>query len=704
MAGEHIGTSIERSSLERLMRPRSIALVGATDRSVWSVSAFDNLVRFEFGGKVHLVNPKGGVIHGKAAATSCAAVGEPIDAALLMVPEAALLDTFEDLQQAGVAGAVVLSAGFAELGAAGAARQAEVALRARAAGIRLIGPNCLGFANFLARTPMWTTPLRRPMPNASLAIVSQSGALASQLEQFAYQQRIALTHMVSTGNEADITICDIIEYLAEQPEVHAIALFLETVRDPAHFTRAVTTARKAGKPLVVLKVGSSEAAAKAAQAHTGSLVGDDGVFNALCGKLGIARVNSLEELIVTADLFSRLRSFDGGGLALIAMSGGLCEIAIDRCEGLGIPLPSLATETLHALRETLPPLVTPSNPLDVTGAAMLQPELLTQSIKTIAGDPAIGMVGFVFDIPAREDKRGMARSYIKHVSDAFTVIDKPALMMSHTATSVSGEARSLADEHKLVYSGGGTQLCLNALAHLFRQQRNRRIVPGAPTSPGVSTARPKSERAVLEHLARHGVQVIPGSIAPSAAAACEAARAFGGPVALKIASPDIPHKTDIGGVALDVSGDAAVRTNYENILARARTALPHANIEGVIVSPMRTGGIELFIGTLRDPQWGPAIAVGLGGVWVEALRDTSLRLLPISDSEALEMLGELRGSALLDGFRGAAAVDRIAVARALVAIGNAALALGSDLVALEVNPLLASADRVEALDALAIWS
>jgi enoyl-CoA hydratase/carnithine racemase/succinyl-CoA synthetase alpha subunit len=253
--------------LARLFQPRSIVLVGATDRSFWSVSAFDNLKRFEYPGRIHLVNPKGGTVHGLAAATGCAAVGEPIDSALLMVPEAALPDTFEDLRAAGIAGAVILSSGFAEIGAEGAARQQALAAQARAAGIRLIGPNCLGFANFVARTPLWTTPLRRPMPNASLAIVSQSGALAGQLEQFAYQQRIALTHMVSTGNEADLTVADAIDYLAGQPEPRAIALFLESVRDPAQFIAATEAARNAGKPVVVLKVGSSEAAAKAAGAH-----------------------------------------------------------------------------------------------------------------------------------------------------------------------------------------------------------------------------------------------------------------------------------------------------------------------------------------------------------------------------------------------------------------------------------------------------
>lgn len=691
-----------RSSLDRLFRPRSIALVGATDKSIWSISAFDNLSRFGFDGRVHLVNPKGGTIHGATAVTSCATVGEPIDAALLMVPEASLLDTFDDLKKAGIAGAVVLSSGFAELGADGVARQKELTQTAKAAGVRLIGPNCLGFANFLANTPIWTMPLRRPMPNASLAIVSQSGALAGQLEQFSFQQRIALTHMVSTGNEADLTVADVIEYLAAQPEPKAIALFLESVRDPARFSSAANAARAAGKPIIVLKVGSSEAAAKAAQTHTGSLVGDDRVFNALCRQLGIIRVASLEELIVTADLFSRLGRFTGG-LGLLAMSGGLCEIAIDRAEALGLPIPALLPKTKAALRQTLPPLATPGNPLDVTGAAMLKPELIVESIATVAADPAIGVMGYVFDVPLQEDKRRFARHFIKHVGDGFARTDKPALMLSHALSTVSAEGRALADEIGIVYSGAGINLGLTALSHLYSHNRRREVVANPSAAVTNIQARPASERAVLDHLAAHGVGVIPASVVNSASDAAAAARACNEPVVLKIASSDIQHKTEVGGVALNLLGDEAVKTAYDHIMARVTAARPDAKIDGVIVSPMRKGGVEMFVGTLRDPQWGPAIAVGLGGIWVEALKDTSLRLLPIDESAALEMFGELRGSALLDGWRGTPAVDRAALARTIVAIGNAALALGPDLVALEVNPLLVLPQSIEALDGLAVW-
>jgi acetate---CoA ligase (ADP-forming) len=691
-----------RSLLDRFIRPRTIALVGATERSIWSVAAHDNLVRFGFAGRIIPVNPKGGVIHGLPAATSCAAAGESIDAALLMVPATALLETIEDLRSAGVAGAVLLSSGFAEMGSAGAAQQAGLAQAARKSGIRLLGPNCLGFVNYVDGTPMWTTPLRRPTPGPTFALVSQSGALAAHLEQSAHQQSIGLTHIISTGNEADIDVADAIDYLAANSPARAIALFLETVRHPARFAKAVAYADSVGKPVVVLKVGSSEAAAQAAQAHTGSLVGNDRVFDALCRQLGMTRVRSLEELVVTADLFARLGPV-APGLGLIAMSGGLGEIATDQAECEGTRIPRLASSTMAALRETLPAFATPNNPLDLTGAAMLEPDLITRAMGVTSRDPEIGLIAYVFDPPVRKDKLGFAEGFMRAIGAGVKASSKPSLMLSATFSPVSRETRALAEDNGIIYSGGGLRHVLRAIGQLCRwsARRGRANIPLATVSP--ANTQPRTEREVLNHLAAFGLDVIPGAVAGSADEAVVAARKIGGPVVLKIASPNILHKTEVGGVALKLVGEDAVRAAHDALRGRVAAARPDARIDGVIVSPMRMGGVELFVGTMRDPQYGAAIAVGLGGVFVEVLKDTSLRLLPVTEQDALEMLDELRGRAILDGFRGAPAVNRQAVAKAIVAIGNAALALAPNLVSLEVNPLLSWNDQVEALDGVTVW-
>jgi acyl-CoA synthetase (NDP forming) len=335
---------------------------------------------------------------------------------------------------------------------------------------------------------------------------------------------------------------------------------------------------------------------------------------------------------------------------------------------------------------------------------MREPELITRSIRALARDPGVSLVTFVFDVPQREDKAGAARNFIKHVAEGFKSIDKPGLLTSHTFAAVSAEGRKLVDDFDIAYTGAGISLTLNALAHVLRDHKEDAPLP-LKASTEVSTAqRPQSERDTLDYLASSGVGVIPGRVVTSSADAVAAARAFHGPVVLKIASPDIQHKTEVGGVVLNLVGGGAVAAAYDAIMGRVALAKPEARLDGAIVSPMRPPGLEIIVGTMRDPQWGPAIAVGLGGTWVEVLKDTSLRLLPVSDSDVLQMLGELRGSPLLDGFRGAPRVDRAALARTVVAIGKAALALGPDLVALEVNPLLISSQGIEALDALAVWS
>jgi acetate---CoA ligase (ADP-forming) len=314
------------------------------------------------------------------------------------------------------------------------------------------------------------------------------------------------------------------------------------------------------------------------------------------------------------------------------------------------------------------------------------------------------MLAFVFDMPAKFGERSPARDFIGNVAAGFAQSGKPSLMLSHAFSTISSEGREVADELKLTYTGSGIHLGIRALAHLQQAGKYRPGSRPAVFDEPVAAHHPRNERAVLDHLSSHGVAVIPATLVTSSAQAAQAAAAAGGPVVLKIASVDIAHKTDAGGVALNVTGPEKAAAAFDEIMRRVKAAQPSAAIDGVIVSPMRTGGVELFVGTLRDPQWGPCIAVGLGGVWVEVLKDSSLRLLPINQSDALQMLQELRGSPLLDGFRGTPAMDRADLARCIVAIGNAALALGPDLVALEVNPLLASAQRVEALDGLAVWN
>jgi acyl-CoA synthetase (NDP forming) len=694
------------AGLERLFRARSVALVGATDRSIWSTAAFANFARLGFTGRVHAVNRKGGTVHGLAAATSCAAIGETVDAALLMVPESAIAEAFADLNAAGIRNAVVLTSGFAETGPAGAERQARLLATARAEGVALLGPNCLGFINYADRVPIWTTQPPLPvLPGGAIGVVSQSGATAGFIAGFAHRQGIGLSYQVSTGNEADISVARVVDFLVDDPATKVIGLFLETVHDAATLAAAARRALAAGKPVIAIKIGASETAARAAVAHTGSLVGDDRVFEAACQQYGIIRVASIEDLVFTAGLLAQRGAIRKRGLGLVSISGGVCEMAADQAAVAGVAVPPLTSPIVEALRAVLPDFGTPNNPLDVTGGAMLDASLFARSLPALGADPGLGLIACFMDLPdTAEEIAGYRGNIVRQIGEGFRAASIPAVMLSVLPRPVTEAGRALLEETGIAYFGSGVPAGLGAIGRAFAWAAKQEAgLAAPPPMPPRSDAHPVGERATLAYLATQGVPTIPVTLAGDEASAVAAARALGGPVALKIAAPGIAHKSDIGGVALSLQGDAAVAAAYRRMLADVRAARPEEPLEGVLVAPMRDGGVEIFVGVLRDPLWGPAIALGLGGIWVEALRDTALRLLPVSPAEVLAMLSELRGARLLEGYRGRPGVDRAALAEAVARIGDAALALGPGLVSLEVNPLLATASGAEALDALEVW-
>jgi acyl-CoA synthetase (NDP forming) len=418
-------------------------------------------------------------------------------------------------------------------------------------------------------------------------------------------------------------------------------------------------------------------------------------------------VDSIEDLVIAGDLMAKVGPLHRDGVALVAMSGGLCEVAADRAESAGAPLTRLTPESEKALQEVLPDFATAANPLDITGAAMLEPELLARALQVMRSDPALGIVACLFDAPIGAESVPWSGNVIRHIAEGFAGEGARGVLLSHAVAGVSKEGAGVVAESGVVYSAGGLHHGLKAIGKLIEWSRLCRAARSRAI-PTIEETRPRpaleSERAVLAFLESRGVPVVPSILARSEAEAVAAARSFGGRAVLKIASAQIQHKTEVRGVVLDLAGDEAVSTAYREMLQWVVKIRPDALIDGVLVSPMRRGRVELFVGVRRDAQWGPAIAVGLGGVWVEALDDTSLRTLPVETNDVLEMLGELRGAKLLDGFRGAQPVNRLAVADAIVAIGNCALELGPDLLSLEINPLSVSGSTVEALDALALWN
>ncbi len=690
-----------------LLSPGTIAIVGASDRSRWSRTIFDNLSHLGFRGRVVLVNPKNPVVHDRPAVASCAEAGG-IDQGVVLVPGAAVPQVTEELADAGARSAMILSSGFAETGPEGAALQERVRATAARRGVTLLGPNSLGYINHAGATVAWATPVELVPCTSGTAIISQSGATALFLTQFAHQQNIELSHVVATGNEADLDLTALLEHLVEAPEARAVALFIESVRDPARFRACAARALELGKPLVVLKVGRSEVGARSAAAHTGSLVGDDRVFDGICRRYGVMRVDSIEDLVITADIAARVGPLRAGGLAVLSNSGGICEIAADRAAELGLALPELSEQTREGIAALLPGYGTPHNPLDLTGG--IDPAGCESIVRLLGAQPDVAAVLCpYYPVPAGPEEQSERLDALHAgLGAGLNGIEVPGLLVSYTGTGVTPFARDRAAVSGLPYHACGLDRALRALAALRQwSDRLRTAVPEPAPEPAAAPGgpRPRSEAEALAFLRRHGAPVMPFRLAASADEAAEAVQdlAGDGPAVLKIASPDILHKSDIGGVRLNLRGAAEVRSAHDEILGNARRTCPDARIDGVLVAPMRGRGVELLVGIRRDPQWGPVLALGLGGIFVEILEDVALRPLPVDPDEVLRLLDELKGAALLDGARGVPAADRHALARAVVAICGAALAAGPALEVLEVNPLWVRGSEVEALDALMEW-
>ncbi|HSV36990.1 MAG TPA: acetate--CoA ligase family protein [Ramlibacter sp.] len=700
----HPSAAAGPGALKRLFYPDSIALVGASERSPWSQLLHANIQRVGYTGRIYAVNKTGAAAHGYPGYRACREIPEAVDAAYLFVPLEAVLDALDDVIESGIKSAVILTSGFAEAGNDGAALQDELTRRARAAGVTFLGPNCLGFANLAIHAAMTPIPIHPPFLPGKVALVGQSGATSIEIVDMAHDSNIGLSMCIATGNEAMLDVAACVDFLVDDDNTQVIMVFAETLRDTATFAAAARRAALKNKAIVMLKAGATELTAKVAAAHTGALVGNDAVFDAACQQLGVLRVHTLEDLVVTAGLLAHTGPLQAPGAGIVSISGGACTLIADRAEVHGVSLPDLSPATRARLREAVPGPGEPLNPFDITGLAVRDPALFERVLSALGDDPAIGFVGCVYSMPWNEKWQQVPA--IEAIGRTLARLGKPSAMVNQTLRPVSQKSRDIMAACGVPAAFGGLEAVMGALGRISRwsawlEAQATRARP-APVPPAL--VRPDSERATLDYLASQGVPVIPAKLAATRDEAVDFAASLGASVAMKIASPDIAHKTEVGGVRLDLQGDAAVGAAFDAMLAGVRGARPEARLDGVLISPMRSGGLEILVGTVRDPQWGLTLAVGLGGVWVEALADTQLHVLPVSPQEAKAMLGRLRAAKLLQGMRGSPPVDLDRLAQVIATIGDAALALGDSLDALEVNPLWVRGDDVEALDALAVWA
>jgi acyl-CoA synthetase (NDP forming) len=555
--------------------------------------------------------------------------------------------------------------------------------------------------------------MQSSLPGLPLAgdvgLVTQSGALAGATVNYCQPQRIGLSKVIALGNEAVIGVADAIDYLVSDPHTRAIAVMMEAIRKPAAFIQAAGRALDAGKPIVALKAGRTEAGARVAAAHTGAMAEDDRVIDAVFRQLGVIRVPSLEALITTAFLLARVgRPLAGNRLAALGISGGACNVIADRAQDEGLRVEPFNPQTLESLRPLVSEYGAINNPLDVTGAAVNQPDLFASIIRAVTSSADADVVLVQQDLPSA-NSGGSERfnKVLRAVADSDQV---PALVVGSLAQAVSlDDDRLSADGSERVVLGGMDR-AITALGRAAwwseRHHRgSRRLPPDTRrvpvTVPDHAPGEIWGEERSRALLASAGFPLVPATLAATLDDALAAAQRYGFPVALKAAVPAVAHKTDIGGVELGVGSSGELRAAAKR-MTEAVSAAGHRP-DGFLVSPMRLPGVELIAGIVRNPVWGLVLAVGFGGTWAEVLSDTSLRVLPVDEGDVREMLSELRGASLLRAPRGLPPADIDAVAQAVLTLASLAESLPGDLESIEVNPLWVRGHQVEGLDALVTW-
>ena len=685
---------VDLPSLEPLFRPRSIAVLGASSSPTKvggrPVAA---LIRNRFEGDVYPVNPRSETIQGLPAFASVKDIPGSVDLAICTVPPAAVMSVLGECAEKRVGGLVVFTSGFAEVGET--APQEAMAGLAREAGIRLMGPNCMGMVNFGSRAVASFHPaFAEEVVPGSIGLVSQSGAFGGLAYILARARGQSLSYMFTTGNEADVDTGDCTAFLADDPDTKAILLYMEGCRNGPKFIAALERARENETPVIAVKLGRTEAGAAAAASHTAALAGEDAVFDSIFRQFGVYRAESIEEFfdIARSCVIGTLPANDR--VAMVTVSGGVGVLMADDANRRGLDVAPMPEAAQRRMLE-LVPFAAARNPIDVTGQFLNDPSLLDQFIELAAKNGDYGsLVSFQGSIGRNPALMEATRSS--------WIARKGANPGMHFA--VSGfctpdytsdlEAAGIPVYEEATHATRAIA-ALGSFARSFRERRPRPAV----SAPASLPTGPVNELDALNVVAAAGVPTVPARHTRSAREAGDAAVELGFPVVLKVLSADILHKSDIGGVRLDIADRAAAEAAFDEILAACRAAQPEAAIDGCIVAPMVTGGVETILGVQRDPVFGPIVMFGLGGIFVEALKDVTFRAAPFDEAEARAMIESVAAYPILTGLRGQPPADLGALAAALSRLSLFAAANADAIESLDLNPFLV---RPEGEGALAL--
>ena len=693
------------ATLAPILAPSSIAVIGAS-RTPGTIGhqILSNLITHGFTGAVYPVNGRARAICSVRSLPAVSALPEPPDLAVICVPKDAVNDVADECGAMGVRGLVVISAGFREVGGEGTAREKELLRQVRRHGMRLMGPNCMGVLNTHPRVSMNATFAPGMPPAGHAAFVSQSGAMGVSVLDYAREYGIGIAQFASVGNKADVSGNDLLEYWEHDDDVRVILMYVENFGNPRRFLEIASRITRQ-KPIVVVKSGRSRAGARAAWSHTGALAASDTAVDALLGQAGVLRAGSVEELFDMAMALGVTALPASRRTAVVTNAGGPGILAADALDAAGLDVVELSAATVAKLKPMFPAEASIHNPLDMIASAT--PEGYRVAITTMLDDPGIDAVVPIFIPPLNTDQESVAEAI---AAAARTNPAKPVL-------PVLMGRRGLPEGRAELHAAGipayvFPESAARALAALSRYREWRARPPVAPAPLDVDRDAAAaivrraagegrehlSELEALHLLAAYGVPVAEARVAAGPDAAVDAARAIGFPVVLKVVSPDIVHKSDVGGVRVGVRSPEEVRSAYDAMLAEVASRQPDARVEGVLVQRQQAGGRETILGVVRDPVFGPLVMFGLGGVFVEVMRDVVFRIPPLDERTAGEMVRAIRSIGILTGARGTARSDVAAIADALRRLGQ----LAEDhpqIAELDVNPLVALEEGAVALDA-----
>ena len=681
--------------LDNFFQPESVAVIGASrDPEKLGFAVLNNLIEGGYQGRLYPINPKADEILGLKAYGSVLEVPDSVDLAVIVIPYPIVPGALKECGEKGVASVVVISAGFREAGREGLERERELIDIAEAYDLRLIGPNCLGVID--TDTPLNATFAAGMPPGGPIAFMSQSGALGTAVLDMAMAGRIGFSKFVSLGNKADVSEIDLLEAWGDDPHSRVILIYVEGLPDGQKFMDVARHVTRR-KPVVAIKSGVTQSGSRAVSSHTGSLAGSEAAYKAAFRQAGVTRAASMEQLFDYALGFAYQPLLKGNRIGIVTNAGGPGILATDALEHAGLQIPRLSRETVAALEAYLPGAASAANPVDVLGDAMA--DRYEHAVDLVLADPQVDGLLVIVTPQAMTEIEKTAHAVGRMAGEKAEEAGKPVL------ACFMGEARIDAGVRVLREYGVPNypfpERAAGALAAMdgYRRERGRPIFEPEPCvvcQPPVKELfdRVREEGRVSigdaearEVLEAYGFPLPKSKLAETAEEAVEIAADIGYPVVLKVASPDILHKTDVGGVKINLSSPGDVRDAFDLIIYRASRYMPDARVWGCLVQEMVTGGREILVGMNRDPQFGPLVAFGLGGIYVEALKDVAFRIAPYSRDEAKEMIHEIRSYPLLEGVRGEAPADHEAMIDALMRISQLVTEF-PEIVELDINPLV----------------